>query len=158
MRWVCETQFPTLIYNLLTLDPPEQEGPGMLDGNIRLYQLLYQLRERRQRLTRLLSRSVLGRRCRWAGASLAPAHDERGVDAAFVEGVFPLLVQSQNAVSWTPPPLAEDDVMWRLDKARLHRPRAGVDRPDRGSELAVTQRFRTQRAGWRKPPVKDTTQ
>lgn len=108
VRWVCETQFPTLIYNLLELDPQQLDTSVELQGNVRLYQLLYEMRERRERLTRFLSRSILRPTLPLGGCFFAGSAPSDQAEPAFVAGVFPLLVQSQNAVAWTPLPLAED--------------------------------------------------
>jgi type VI protein secretion system component VasK len=108
VRWVCETQVPTLIYRLLRIEPGAVQEPALLTGNIRMYQLLYELRERQSRLGRLLSRSVLRPSLALGGCFFASSGADAATEQAFVAGVLPLLVQSQNAVAWTPQLLAEE--------------------------------------------------
>lgn len=112
IRWACDTLFPNLIYRLLALDATEQgpEAPAVV-GNARLYQLLGELRARRQRLGDLLRRAVVRPErgatlfggCYFAGTGRDPANEH-----AFCAGVFPLLQDNQNFVSWTPEALAEE--------------------------------------------------
>jgi hypothetical protein len=108
VRWMTGTQFPTLIYNLLSPNTADHDDPQALDGNIRLYQFLYRIRECRDRLTRLLNRSIFRPTLPLGGCFFAGSGPGIGVEPAFVAGVFPLLIQHQNAVAWTPQPLLEE--------------------------------------------------
>lgn len=111
LDWLCQTLTPSLVYRLI---PPPRgaaaDAATELDGNIRRYRFLDQVRSRQSRLARILCRGINPTNTSWQlrGCYLAAT----GVDAtrqqAFVAGVFPPLLQLQNAVAWTASALRED--------------------------------------------------
>jgi len=108
VAWICETQYPTLVYNLLRLAPEGVDRSEILQGNIRLYQAMADLRERRGRLASLLTRGLSRPSLLLGGCFLASTGPDPAREQAFATGVFPLLIQYQNYVSWTAEPLAEE--------------------------------------------------
>jgi hypothetical protein len=109
--WVCNSLVPNWVYKRFRI---EKAGNGSLDntfrGNCRLFQFMYQLWERQQRLGRIVSRSVTtedGEPPLYGGCYLGGAGRDRR-DHAFVAGVFQRLVLEQSAVSWTQDALVED--------------------------------------------------
>jgi hypothetical protein len=108
VRWMCDALFPSLIYRVL---PAAGGGDPVADaGNARLYDLLAQLRDRRERFSRLLTLGVASGVCEplLFGGCYFGATGGEGPRRAFVARVFRRLVESQNAVAWTPAALAED--------------------------------------------------
>jgi hypothetical protein len=104
-QWVCSTVFPSYVYKLFRLEAPgRDELAAVVKGNARLYQLLYQMRERRNRLGRLLARAVGGEQpgpALFGGCYLAATGKDAGREQAFIAGVFRRLTENQNFVSWT---------------------------------------------------------
>jgi len=105
VQWICNSVFPNWVYKLFRLEATGKDEPATLvRGNIALYQLMAQIRERHKRLSRILTRAVLGDGggpplfggCYLAGTGRDPAHEQ-----AFVPGVFRRLIEEQNFVSWT---------------------------------------------------------
>jgi hypothetical protein len=108
--WLGDTLFPTLVYRLFRLAAPGAwDRTDALHRNQGLYSLLVAVHGRQKPLAGLLARALGSERrapllggCYLAGIGRDPARD-----AAFVAGVFPLLVENQNYVSWTAEALAE---------------------------------------------------
>jgi hypothetical protein len=115
--WLCQTLVPSLVYNLFRVEPGQNGGGGgngattatatttaAVEGNMRLYRFLSQLRERRQRFGRLLTRGLLVDQpdaFRFGGFYLAGTGDGEKDEQAFVSGVVDKLLQNQNYVAWT---------------------------------------------------------
>jgi hypothetical protein len=110
MDWVGNTLFPALVYKLFHLGPPATASGPPSDNSL-LYQLLVAIRERQRPLAGLLLRALGPQKraapllggCYFGGIGQDPARD-----SAFVPGVFPLLVENQNFVSWTESARAEE--------------------------------------------------
>jgi IcmF-related N-terminal domain len=115
--WFAYTFLPALVYNLFHLDsgsnghPQQSLLPDAVAGNMRLYQFLSEMRSRRQRLTRFLTRGLLldtPDSFFFGGIYLAGTGPDAERDRGFVSGVFQRLLQDQNYVAWTPEALAQD--------------------------------------------------
>jgi hypothetical protein len=112
-QWVCNTLFPTYIYRLFRIESEGREDVSTaVNGNVRLYQLLCQMRERQTRLSRMLTRAisvgdgrspVLFGGCYIAGTGREPSREQ-----AFIAGVFRRLIENQNFVSWTAEAMEEE--------------------------------------------------
>ncbi|MBI1187742.1 MAG: hypothetical protein GC206_10525 [Alphaproteobacteria bacterium] len=112
INWVGGVLFPSLVYKLWRTSPPPGETvASTVDHNARLYRLLWQMRARRARLSRILIRALalqahgplmLGG-CYFAATGREPEHEQ-----GFVAGVFRRLIENQNYVTWTPKALDED--------------------------------------------------
>lgn len=124
-RWIGLSVLPRWILEFLRLEvsPDVRRTPGASDvHNRNLYLLMRAVFEQGPRLAELLSRGVPpvgGGRDEFADVPMfggvylaATGRDAR--QQAFVPGVFQRVVESQNAVSWSPDALAEDARLNRL--------------------------------------------
>jgi hypothetical protein len=113
VSWICESLFPNWVYRLFRLEE-SADGADMgtvTRGNVRLYQLMGEMNERRRRLARVLVRGVVGEDggpplfggCYIAGTGKDAEHEQ-----AFVPGVFRRLIEGQNFVSWTDKALGDE--------------------------------------------------
>lgn len=132
VRFICSQLFPTWVYRLFSLERSQAETAKVVKGNVRLYQLMCQIRERQRRLSRILTRGIArdlageesgqirqGRSATrmggdgaalpmFGGCYLASASRDGGQEPAFVYGVLHRLRESQDYVSWTDDALAHD--------------------------------------------------
>jgi hypothetical protein len=116
--WFAHTFLPALVYNLFRVEPPatgapasQGELPDAVAGNMRLYQFLGEMSQRRQRWARFLSRGLLldmPGSFLFGGFYLAGTGPDAANDQAFVNGVFQRLPENQNYVSWTPEALGQE--------------------------------------------------
>ena len=112
VKWIAHKQLPARVDSLWRVEAAE--GPSMAEavrGNVRLYQLLRQVRERQARLGRVLSRAVLGDEAHpvmLGGCYLAGTGADPRAEQAFLPGVFRRLTESQDLVSWTPELLEQE--------------------------------------------------
>ena len=105
VQWIAAQQFPAQVDQLWRVEGSDASMAESMQGNIRLYQLLRQFRDRQRRLSRILIRAVmtdgvptsmLGG-CYLAGTGADPRSEQ-----AFLPGVFRRLLESQDNVAWTP--------------------------------------------------------
>jgi hypothetical protein len=108
LRWLCRELTPSLVYRLIP--PSLPDAAADLAANISRYRFLGEVRNRQSRLARVLTRGVNPVATPWQlrGCYLAATGADATREQAFVAGVFPSLMQLQNAVAWTPAALAED--------------------------------------------------
>jgi hypothetical protein len=116
VQWLCNNVLREWVYRLFRLEAPGREDTETVTAtNARLFLLLNELHERGARLSRILTRGLLGSSDsppRFGGCYLAAT----GVDQAqqaFVAGIFRRLPEAQNLVAWTPEA--------RIEDARSHR-------------------------------------
>lgn len=111
-EWVCGSVMPGWAYKNFRLEAPgEGDAEPVMRKNAQMFLFMHHLRERQQRLGRLLARSFaddgdepyLFGGCYLAGTGAESAHDQ-----AFVAGVFQRLASEENNVSWTPQALDEE--------------------------------------------------
>ena len=82
-----------------------------LRGNADLYQFLAAVRTREGRLSHIFGKTAVaadGRLTRFGGGFLSATGPDPAEDQAFVGGLFRLLADHQNYVTWTPEAKAED--------------------------------------------------
>jgi hypothetical protein len=112
VKWICQALFPTWVYKFFRV-----EGPGREDaveatrGNVQLYRLMNEMRERQRNLSRILTRGLLGEADGpplLGGCYVAATGRDPDREQAFAAGVFRRLLDEQNFVSWTAQALAED--------------------------------------------------
>lgn len=123
-RWIGLSVLPAWILRFLKLDagPDARQTPGASSAHNRsLYLLMRGVFERGPRLAEILARGVppVGGRDEYGavpmfGGIYLAATGRDGKQQAFVEGVFQRVIESQNAVSWSPEALAEDARRGRL--------------------------------------------
>jgi hypothetical protein len=110
MERFCAGEFSTWVYEFFRLEMAD-DRETITEANVNLYQLLVQLLERRQRLTRILARglvvegpepAMLGG-CYLAGTGGGPG------EQAFVAAVFHRLLKERENVSWTEQARVSDD-------------------------------------------------
>jgi hypothetical protein len=126
-RWIGLSVLPSWILRFLKLEvgTDSRQTPGASSSHNRnLYLLMRAVFERGPRLAEILARGIppvggpdeLGRVPMFGGLYLA-ATGRDAKQQAFVEGVFQRIIESQNAVSWSPEALAEDARRTRLAMA-----------------------------------------
>jgi len=111
---LCDSLLPSLVYNLFRVEGASgttATATEMTEGNLRLYGLLAELRERHKRLSRLLTRGLLldkGGGYLFGGVYLSGTSTDANGEQVFVGGVFQRLIANQNHVAWTPEALATE--------------------------------------------------
>jgi hypothetical protein len=110
--WICAELFPSLIYRLMRPERARNDrGPSPLKGNVRLFNLLGQIRDRRRRLSRVLSLSLElsdNEPIYFGGCYFAGTGRNAQKEQAFIAAVFHRMLEGQNYVSWTPAGLSEE--------------------------------------------------
>jgi hypothetical protein len=112
VAWMAQAMFPNWIYKLFRIEhSPRDDVNSLVEGNGRLYQLMCELNERHKRLSRLLSRALVGDNsgpplC--SGCYMAATGKDARKEQAFVAGVFRRLPENQDFVTWTDAALKED--------------------------------------------------
>jgi hypothetical protein len=107
--WLTDTLLPSLVYTLFRRGLAHGEPADPLDGTADLYRLVAELRARRKRLARLLTRAFLldsADAYLFGGVYLAPTGPD--VRPTLTPGVMAHVQENQNAVSWTPQALAAE--------------------------------------------------
>jgi hypothetical protein len=123
-RWIGLSVLPAWILRFLKLEtgPDSRQTPGASSAHNRnLYLLMRGVFERGPRLAEILARGVppVGGSDEYDsvpmfGGLYLAATGRDAKQQAFVEGVFQRVIESQNAVSWSPQALAEDAQRNRL--------------------------------------------
>jgi hypothetical protein len=106
VQWISSSLFPTWIYRLFRVERDgREEFAPIVTGNVHLYQMLGQMRERQKRLSGLVVRSLTtsGHDEPWlfGGCYVAATGADSANEQAFIAGVFRRLTDNQNYVSWT---------------------------------------------------------
>jgi hypothetical protein len=114
VEWICSELFPSLIYRLMRQDRTKSDraGSSPFKGNVRLFNLLTQMRDRRRRLMRVLALglempetdAVYFGGCYFAGTGRNAPREQ-----AFIAAVFHRLLEGQNYVAWTKGGMAEEN-------------------------------------------------
>jgi hypothetical protein len=112
VNWVCTSLLPNWVYKMFRLEASGRNDLAVATkGNVRLYQLLNQMRERQKRFSRILGRWTTTNQTGpylFGGCYLAGTGESAAKDQAFVAGVFRRLVENQDFISWTQDAMAED--------------------------------------------------
>ena len=121
VRWVCHGLLPPLVYRLAHAGQQGRtEEQAELRGNVRLCQFLHQMRHRRKRLTRILTRGICPNGAgpwRLGGCFLAATGSDAAHEQGFAGGIFPQLLEMQNSVAWSEQAIADDASCRRWTKA-----------------------------------------
>ncbi|QDU62429.1 hypothetical protein Pan216_32960 [Planctomycetes bacterium Pan216] len=104
VEWLCQDLMRTAVYKLFRVEGSGREDPmRIMLHNTRLFVLMYALVERQARLSRVLTRATASESrgpILFGGIYLAGTGRDPH-ERAFIPGVFRLLVENQNYVSWT---------------------------------------------------------
>ena len=106
VQWVGNNLFPSIVYrNWAPEDTRITASRDDTSANVRLYSFLWQMRERQRRLARILTRGILiqesGGPPMFGGFCFAPTGRDLMREQGFANGVFRLLLENQNHVTWT---------------------------------------------------------
>lgn len=109
--WVSQVVVPDWAYKFFRVERPgESDAATVIQENGQIYRFMSELRERRKRFGRILSRAAVappGRLTLFGGTYLAGT-GASAAEQAFVAGFFDKVIRSQNAVSWTDESLHEE--------------------------------------------------
>ncbi|QEH33049.1 hypothetical protein OJF2_15450 [Aquisphaera giovannonii] len=113
VEWVINSLFGTMVYSLFRVESNRSidEIAEVLRGNQALFQFLGKIRERRERLARLVRDcipAVADEKLMFGGCYFAATGEGDDAERAFASGVLNRLVQEQDLVSWTEQAMAED--------------------------------------------------
>jgi hypothetical protein len=100
LRWVDQTYFPGLIYQMFGLETESAQRWSIVRSNLQLFRALAGLRRRRPHLSRITARGFDDTPLLLAGCYLAAAAPD-AKQQAFVAGAVRQLFAAQNAVLWT---------------------------------------------------------
>jgi hypothetical protein len=120
VSWIGTSLFPTMVNSLFQIESPGGEDvTEVVRANSQLYRFLAAMRNRRERLSQLVKdciptlpgEPILYRGCYLAGTGRDPATEQ-----AFAPGVFMLLINQQDNVTWTAAALRQDATFTRLSR------------------------------------------
>lgn len=111
VQWICSSLVPTWVYKLF--DNETMQGRTLESatrGNVRLYRMMSQMRERGRRMSKIVSRAVgheQGEPMMFGGCYLAGTGRDSTMQA-FIPGIFRRLIEEQDNVTWTTEARAEN--------------------------------------------------
>jgi hypothetical protein len=112
VSWIANALFPSMVYSLFRVESPGgEEVSDVVRANAQLYRFLSDLRDRQQRLARLVKDSipaVPGEPIFFGGCYVAGTGLDAASQQAFASGVLARLIQDQDNVTWTAEALGED--------------------------------------------------
>jgi hypothetical protein len=113
VRWICQSLVPTWVYRLFHIEGKDGESnQDATQGNIRLFRLMNQFRERDKRLRRIVNRLVTPDQSDpvlFGGCYLSATGRDKA-QQAFIPGVFRRLTEEQDNVIWSN--TAYDEEYW----------------------------------------------
>lgn len=105
VQWICRELLRTAVYKLFRLESNMSDSSSdLIRSNARLYELLFQLRQREKHLSRILTRATASESrgpLLFGGVYLAGTGRDVDAEQAFLPGIFRLFLENQNFVSWT---------------------------------------------------------
>ncbi len=115
--WVCHSVFPNWVYKYFRVEAPQKDDRATaVQKNRRLFQFLEELRSRKTRLSRILTRALLldaSGPLLFGGCYLAATGPDAAREQAFVAGVFARLTKEQGILGWTDEAQSEDEAAAR---------------------------------------------
>ncbi len=104
VQWVGDVLFPRLVYKFWSVEgaDPSASLPG--SSNAKLYEFLARIRATQKRLARILNRGVVMQAPgapMLGGCGIAATGKDLIREQGFAAGIFRLLIDNQNHVSWT---------------------------------------------------------
>ncbi len=113
IRWLCLNSLPALAIPQWKLETPGvTDLEDVVKDNSELFSFLSEIRERQPRISKLLTRSVVGEL--FGGCYVAGTGRSSDRDRAFLRAVFGKLTGEQDHVSWTPEAIAEEEAYHRV--------------------------------------------
>jgi hypothetical protein len=118
VSWVGSTLFPAMVYSLFKIESPgDEDATAVLQANSQLYRFLLEMRDRQERVARLVKESIpalpsepiLFRGCYFAGTGVSAGNGQ-----AFASGILTRLIKAQDNVTWTRDALDDDASLLRL--------------------------------------------
>ncbi len=109
VHWICESFLPARVYSLFTTDGDDLDVS--LEGNAKLYQFLWEMRDRVRRFSRIVTRGTRiadGTPPLLGGFYLAATGADASREQAFVAEAFREMMRNQNYVSWTSQALSDE--------------------------------------------------
>jgi hypothetical protein len=115
--WVCHAVFPNWVYKYFRIEAPQKDNLATaVQKNRRLFQFLEELRSRKTRLSRILTRALLldaSGPLLFGGCYFGATGPDASREQAFVAGVFARLAKEQGILCWTDEAQAEDEAAAR---------------------------------------------
>lgn len=112
VQWLCQQLAPSLIYRVFSLSNDGSDRDlSSWEGNVQLYEFMFAIRRRTEKLTRIVQRGILpstSKNVVLNGLYLAATGGERTTSQAFLPGVLPQLLEMQNSVTWNADALRAD--------------------------------------------------
>jgi len=119
VEWISNGLFGSMVYSLFQVEASREPDDlaQVLKGNQQLYRFLSRIRERSDRLARLVRDclpAMPGERVNFGGCYFAGVGEDPATEQAFASGVLKRLIQDQDLVTWTQDALREDEARLRL--------------------------------------------
>ena len=116
--WIVNSLFGSMAYSMFRIESNRgvDEVAEVLRGNQQLFRFLVRIRERRDRLARLVRDCIPnlpGQRVMFGGCYFAGTGEDPETDQAFASGVLMRLIQDQDSVSWTEDAMRENAMLER---------------------------------------------
>lgn len=117
VHWICRDLIPRAAIRLFRL---RWDAAGKVESarvGADLFHFLYGVRQREKRISLMVTRaSMVDQPALFGGCYLAGVSRNPAIGSGFVEGCFRQLLDNQNAVSWTPQAIAEEEECRRLTR------------------------------------------
>jgi hypothetical protein len=118
VSWIGNTLFPSMVYSRFTVESPGgEDSTDVLKANSQLYRFLAKMRERQDRMARLVRDSIPAvpdEPILFGGCYLAGTGGDSASGQAFASGVLKRLIDDQDKVTWTESAMQEDASLLRL--------------------------------------------
>lgn len=116
--WIVNSLFGSMVYSMFGVESSRgsDEVYEALQSNQQLFRFYGRIRERRERLAKLVRRCIPnlpGNRVMFGGCYFAATGDEPGSEQAFASGVLDRLIKDQDNVTWTEEAIREDVTLLR---------------------------------------------
>jgi IcmF-related N-terminal domain len=118
VAWISSTLFASMVYSLFKVESAGgEDATDVLKANSQLYRFLWAVRERQERVARLVKESipaVPGEPILFGGCYFAGTGTDASNGQAFASGVLRRMIEDQDNVTWTSHALEADASFLRL--------------------------------------------
>jgi hypothetical protein len=116
--WIVTNLFGSMVYSMFEVESNRgsDEVYEVLQGNQQLFRFYGRIRERRERLAKLVRRCIPnlpGNRVMFGGCYFAGTGEDSATEQAFASGVLDRLIKDQDSVTWTEDAIREDATFLR---------------------------------------------